>query len=266
MVAPIIAAKAAQGVGKALSGDIWSRTSIREVGRGRDKHLVESTIRLNTGAVLLGGAAVGLTALSLGTAAFMVGVKAKPAQRPVYYGDWYWPSDSSTAFSGIKEGSITRPSRILTISEAWDEEFEDVLEGGHLEPAVQIGWQCTGCDATLVSMTVTGLKLDFFFDTHADHRYGVVPLYAEQVWVPAVMGTITITHPAVTEVEVAIWIRNPALTQYTLGFDVAERPTLAEGLTGAISGLASIPLDIAFAPITAAQQAIQDFKESIGLP
>ena len=222
MVAPLIPLKAAQGAGKALSGDIWSRTTFREVGKGKDKRLVESTVRVNAVTALAGAGAVTILALGGATTLFMVGMKLKPVSKTTYtdYWQYIWPDGTEASASlPISEFSkLKRPERVTGTVDVWK-----LYTGGFPNP------------------------------------YTVVPEGTEG----AVLTTVTTYDYAV-----ATFIETKSTTK--AGLDIMGRPTLAEGVAGAISDAASIPLDLAgdvfkVAPF-AISASIQDLKDWLHLP
>ena len=233
MVAPIVAAKAAQGAKNALSGDIWTRTTYREVGKGKDKRLVESTVRVNTGSALAGAGALGVLGVGLGVTAFMLGVKAKPVTRTEDWGYWVWPDGTYASRLLPADDKGTAPTRILK---------EEVKGSIPIETPFyeeECSWNPVTHEWFNCSTVIAGYTVE---------------------WIP----TIQIKETPQT----ATWLTTE--TKDKLGFDVVERPTMAEGLTGAITELVSVPFDIAFAPLdfvnNTASDTIQDLKDKLGLP
>jgi hypothetical protein len=84
-VPPLIAAKAAQstagGLQKALTGDIFTRSTRRVIGKGKDAHIVDSTTHINPVTVGVGLAA---TAVGLGLAAWIFQLKLTPTRVNTY--------------------------------------------------------------------------------------------------------------------------------------------------------------------------------------
>jgi len=240
MVAPIVAAKAAQGAKNALSGDIWTRTTYREVGKGKDKRLVESTVRVNTGSALAGAGALGVLGVGLGVTAFMLGVKAKPVTRTEDWGYWVWPSDGTYASKLLPEDKRgSAPTRTIIIKEAYT-----------TQKSVEVPVYEEVC-----------VMWDVIDGRHVCVEYDKVQIGTNIVWKDVFI-------PAVTESETATWLTTEAKKK--LSFDVIARPTLAEALGDAVKEFTSIPFDYACTPFVAAKismdNTIQDFKEWLGLP
>lgn len=231
MVAPIITAKSGNEAAKALMGDIWTRTSHKIVGTGKDKRLVETTVRVNAASALAATGAVAVAAVGLGVTAFALGVKAKPVNRPAWMGRWEWDDNSAASSERLEAKRGSAPER------------------SHLENIQYAVWVWP--DGSYAS---SPLPLDRIEAMDPPAR-----LVGGKVWIFATILLLDIREVYVR--EVAHWVRTRKIDK--LGFDVEERPTLAEGLTGAVGTFASFPIDFTTNAISA---VIQDFKESIGLP
>lgn len=250
MVAPIVAQMAAQRAGKALSGDIWTRTTTREVGKGKDKRLVESTVRVNTGTALVGAGTLAVLAIGAGTTMFLMGLKPKPVTRTVNYGKWVWPDGTDASTVHIAAAAGAAPSR----DSKYTEQVVDYIKPGYWDNSFWNGYIChtDGSELNQTDDTAVAKWLQL-------HRYHDYEMTYERVYIEPLTVWKTVAVP-----EYATWTVTE--TKDKLGFDITERPTLAEGITGAFGAAASVPIDIALAPVAAAQDAIQDFKEWLGLP
>jgi hypothetical protein len=228
--------KAAQGAGKALSGDIWSRTTFREVGKGKDKRLVESTVRVNAGTALIGAAALTVLGIGATTTLFMAGLKTSPVVRAVNYGHWLWP-DGSIASKVVEERLMgTAPTRVLILEAAYSE----------------VHWY----------MSVKGAAVEISEE------------YYNTLGVDVAKWTGAVEFPAVTETQTALWTVTE--TKEKVQLNIMQRPTLAEGLGSAITAVTSVPFDIGKtvlyigSPITyaidQASKPIQDLKDLLRLP
>jgi len=252
MVAPIIAAKAAGGVSKALSGDIWSRTTTREVGKGKDKRMVESTVRINTGTALMGAGAVAITAVGLGVTAFMLGVKALPVSRQVTYGKWVWPGGGDASKIMLSTIAGSAPKRDTGTVEA----VLDYIQPGFYRNDAVIGARClTDGSEFIAYYTGDWEGLDRWYLLHKGH---IIEKVYSQVWVEPleIMKSVPVY-------EYAVWTVTE--TKDKLGFDIATRPTLSEGLTGVVS-MVSVPFQLATNPLAPVSDGIQAIKDIFHLP
>ncbi len=84
---------------------------MREVGKGKDKRQVESTVRINTGTVLMGAAAVGVIGVGLAITAFGLGIKLLPTTKSVTSGKWVWPNGTDASKVTLTTKAGTAPKR-----------------------------------------------------------------------------------------------------------------------------------------------------------
>ena len=77
-VPPLVALKAATSAQKALTGDIYTRTTSRVVGKGKKAVVVDATVHVNPVGIGLGAAALAAAAVGVGVAAWVLQLKLKP--------------------------------------------------------------------------------------------------------------------------------------------------------------------------------------------
>ena len=254
MVAPLIPLKAAQGAGKALSGDIWSRTTFREVGKGKDKRLVESTVRVNAVTALAAAGAAGVLVIGGAATLFLVGVKLRPVTRAVTYGHWVWPDGTVASDVRLTTAAGIAPTR----PSIYSEDVIDYVKPGYWDDSFWTGYICNTDGSTLDQTDPIAVAKWLL-----NHRYHDYEKVYERVYIEPVEVWKTVFIP-----ESATWEITD--TKEKTGFDIMERPTLAEGLTGAISDMASVPIDFATTSIklvpTVVSASLQDLKEFFHLP
>ena len=170
MVAPIVAAKAAQGAKNALSGDIWTRTTYREVGKGKDKRLVESTVRANAVTALAAAGAAGVLVVGAGTTLFLVGMKLRPVSKTTYtdYWQYIWPDGTEASASlPISEFSkLKRPERVTGTDDVWK-----LYTGGFPNPYTVVPEGTEG--AVLTTVTTYDYAVATFIETKSTTKAGL---------------------------------------------------------------------------------------------
>jgi len=87
-VPPLLALKAAQtaqgSLQKALTGDIYTKTWVETVGKGKKAKIVEHTVHVNPVGIGLGALAIGATATAALAALWLAQLKLTPVRYPTY--------------------------------------------------------------------------------------------------------------------------------------------------------------------------------------
>ena len=114
-VPPLLLAKGAANASTALKGDIFTRTTSKVIGKGKNAHVVEDTYHINPVT-----AVVGLVGLGIGTVgALWAGSKAiKSTGHRVVLGD-------KTAIRVVRLYDSVFEDVTVVDSPAWDEEIRD---------------------------------------------------------------------------------------------------------------------------------------------
>lgn len=85
---PLIALQSARnastGLQKALTGDIYTRSTSRVVGKGKKAQIVDSTVHVNPVGIGLGAAALAAAAVGIGVAAWVLQLKLTPTRVNTY--------------------------------------------------------------------------------------------------------------------------------------------------------------------------------------
>lgn len=125
MVAPIVAAKAAEGAagaGKALQGEIYTRRWVSVTGKGKKKKEVQHEVHVNPLGIGLGVLAVGGAAVAGAVTLYALQLRAQPTRVTIVKSAYVWPDGARASVVYQDEGTARAapspaPTRSKTVPE-----------------------------------------------------------------------------------------------------------------------------------------------------